>query len=92
MAGFAGPEDVPKAAASTTISRWPGLIGEGDGVPSEAMLCIERLDESGVPWRASWNFRRTEVFSCRHAVRFRDRLESVYLRDRLEIELHRCAP
>jgi aspartate/glutamate racemase len=58
------------------INEWKSILGDDFAVPSEVSLCAKRLDDSGMPWRASWNYEKTEVFSCRHAVRFRQRLGS----------------
>ena len=50
--------------------------GVGGSVRPEVRACAERLASSGVWWRCVLNHEATEVFSCRHAAKFRERLGS----------------
>jgi aspartate/glutamate racemase len=47
--------------------------GIGD---ADVSACAERLASCGIWWRAVMNHDATEVYSCRHAVKFRERLGS----------------
>jgi aspartate/glutamate racemase len=45
-------------------------------VPPDVGACADKLASCGVWWRPVLNHEATEVFSCRHAVKFRERLGS----------------
>jgi aspartate/glutamate racemase len=39
-------------------------------------ICVDRIQGSGVWWQPSCNYENTEVYSCKQAVKFRERLGS----------------
>lgn len=55
---------------------WVESLSAEGLVPSEVRSCGEKLNSFNVWWRAGWNHEKTEVYGCRHAVKFRDRLGS----------------
>jgi aspartate/glutamate racemase len=55
---------------------WTDALSAGGLVPPEVIACGEKLRSGGAWWQPSLNYDLTEVFSCRHAVKYRDRLGS----------------
>ena len=55
---------------------WIDTLGVDGLIPPEVIVCGNRLQRDGIWWRPSWNYEKKEVFSCRDAVKSRDRLGS----------------
>lgn len=60
----------------TNKSDWIDTLNLEEAVTSEVMICGERINNSGVWWQVSKNYKNIEVYSCRHAIKYRDRLGS----------------
>jgi len=60
----------------TKKSDWINALNLDEDIAQGVKICGERINNTGVWWQASRNYNDTEVFGCRHAIKYRDRLGS----------------
>lgn len=56
--------------------NWADTLNLNEPLPRMALICGNRINESGIWWQASRNHIDKEVYGCRQAVKYRSRLGS----------------
>lgn len=57
-------------------SGWINALISEEAISQVVKICGDRINNGGFWWQASRNHNDTEVYSCRHAIKYRERLGS----------------